>query len=59
MARVIRAVAMTVFTLLLMVVFAAIVYGANTVTSLYESTRLIWDVGGRMLARAWEGDATL
>ena len=59
MRKIARGVGMTVFTLLLMVVFAAIVLGVNTVTSVWDSVTLVWDVGKRMVARAWEGDAPL
>ena len=59
MRRVARGTGMVVFTLLMMVLFALVVYGVNTITSLYDSTLLVWDVGKRMLARAWEGEGPL
>ena len=59
MTKLVRGIGMSVFTLLMMVLFALVVYGVNTITSLYDSTLLCWDVGKRALGRAWEGEGPL
>jgi hypothetical protein len=51
--RAVTGVAMTVFAVVATLTLFAIVLFLNMLTALHDSVLLSWDVGERMLRRAW------